>query len=49
MKRLDIAPFALPNREAGEYRFEETRDIEEIRIDVKVLCVPLERSILDTF
>lgn len=30
MQPFDIAPFALPNCEAGEYRFEEPRDIREL-------------------
>lgn len=32
MKLFDIAPFALPNCEPGEYRFEEPRDICQVRI-----------------
>lgn len=30
MPAFDIAPFALPNAPAGEYWFEETRDIREV-------------------
>ncbi|MFA6110533.1 MAG: hypothetical protein WDA75_17355 [Candidatus Latescibacterota bacterium] len=30
MPRFDIAPFALPNSPAGEYWFEEARDLEEV-------------------
>ena len=32
MENFDIAPFALPNCPAGEYRFEEPRDISKLRI-----------------
>lgn len=32
MKEVDIAPFALPNCEAGEIRFEEPRDIVRVVI-----------------
>jgi hypothetical protein len=32
MDRFDISPFALPNCEPGEYRFEEPRDIQQLRV-----------------
>lgn len=32
MQQFDIAPFALPNCEPGEYRFEEPRDICALRV-----------------
>lgn len=32
MHTFDIAPFALPNCEPGEYRFEEPRDISRLRV-----------------
>jgi len=32
MDTFDIAPFALPNCEPGEYRFEEPRDIHRLRV-----------------
>ncbi len=32
MNPFDIAPFALPNCEPGEYRFEEPRDIQKVRV-----------------
>jgi hypothetical protein len=32
MDRFDISPFALPNCEPGEYRFEEPRDIKQLRV-----------------
>ncbi|MGQ9486142.1 MAG: hypothetical protein ACUVSE_00070 [Armatimonadota bacterium] len=32
MQPFDIAPFALPNCEPGEYRFEEPRDIYALRV-----------------
>jgi hypothetical protein len=32
MKPFDIAPFALPNGAPGEYRFEEPRDIRQLRV-----------------
>ncbi|GIV17429.1 MAG: hypothetical protein KatS3mg022_2864 [Armatimonadota bacterium] len=32
MDTFDIAPFALPNCEPGEYRFEEPRDIRQVRL-----------------
>lgn len=32
MDTFDIAPFALPNCEPGEYRFEEPRDINRLRV-----------------
>jgi hypothetical protein len=28
MEHIDIAPFALPNRAPGEYRFAEPRDAD---------------------
>ena len=35
MKAFDISPFALPNCEAGEFWFEEARDIREIALRFK--------------
>lgn len=35
MERFDIAPFALPYSAPGEYRFEEPRDIVQVRVQFK--------------